>query len=943
MTSMPTSQSNEAPIRLLAQPLSVEGVDDNDPLGHVPHNLLITGTRIVIPYWADPQPNDLLWVIKRQNGTEQRLYTVTYPVPLTVPFLYFSLTPQDLALDGIAFVYYTLWKGSGGNDDPSPERQLTIDHAPPLTLLEPLFPHATLWGYWNNNTAPPLTSGGTVRIRPLADVALPGDTAAITWRGHFSLNGSGPEVVEAYGRWTKILSSTDITNGFNYVVPYQNHISLLFDNRSAVAVCELLRGGRVIAESQKGLVKIDQVIPGESGPFGLDAQGETKMTIKFVSKKQRSASTGVSAAGPFSDIAVDTLADGFLAKSVFDSGVLNINFTRTADELDGDNIDAKYREKGAAAWIDYPATIELGPISGRPVGIIPLPLEASLFAEKATSIGPTVWEFMIELFKGGGGNSEESNVLEFVADQLAPVNTKNPFRKIKPTPTPVFANGTPLPQRIIDTNWITANPNMNFTLNVGYFGRRLDDILTVWFSSGTQKIQVYSATVPASGAFSVPSNVLLGFVNGRVNISFRWDDWLTNLGEEATSAPILTLALAQPPLAKKEPLVPETDPNYSEPLYWDNFDGGIAAIVENAFIEHAQTGDQVFVVITDPDDVTNFVETAKQPWTDANLTFDLTFAALDQIFSDADEPKDATVHYEIERPGIPNAVSPAATIVLAFDIAGKKPPTPPDLLNPDPPLPVVTGASNVQNIISADDRSKPGVFKVDLGLTDPDITSEHLVKCYLVSATTPFTDFSPLVGVQKFEVPIPASTMSTLTPPSVEARWTIEKASAPGKNVNKSLPQTVEVKTIPIILPDPTIKVRNAAVRDYIECYGMTSPTSGYALGLQIKKDPLLPPGTVITVHFEAHRNAAGTDLIAGTAASAPYTIAAAGTADIAPVGAPANFKAAQPVRGALAWGKYWYTAQSGLQSSTPLIKPLDTINNSFEYCDRTAAPTALA
>lgn len=941
MTSTPTNQTAKTPIGVLAQPLSVEGVDDSDLAGHVPREILKTGTRIVIPYWLDPLPNDRLWVIKRQNGVEETIYNVQYPTPLTVKELYFDLTPAHLAVDGLMFLYYVLWKGDGGNDDHSPDRQLTIDHTPLLTFPELVAVGATLWGYWNNNTNPPLTSGGTLKVPSLINIALPGDLSVIFWRGYRTLNGSGPEVTEAYGRWEKTLSGTDITNGFNHVVPFANHISSLIDNDSAAFVCQLFRGGRIIAESEKGLVKIDRVTPGKPGPSGLSAQGETTMGIQFVPKKQRPDSTASPGAGPLADIAVDTLAGGFLAKAVLDSGILNINFTRTVDELDGDNLDVKYREKGELTWTDYPNTIELGPISGRPVGTIPLPLNAQLFAEKPTSPDSTVWELMIELFKGGGGNSEESNVLEFIVDQLAPVNTKNPPRKIKPTPAPVFTNGPPLPQRNIDRAWITANPNMNFKVVTNYFGRRLDDILTVWLISGTQRVQVYNATVDDTGEFDILSNELLQFPNGRVNISYRWADWLGNLGEESTSTPVLTLVLPLAPSVTKAPLVPKTDPNYTKTIYWEDFASPLTAIVENAFIQNAEPGDQVFVVITDPLDVTNFFETANKPWANANLPFDLDFADLYPNFTDADadDPMDLTIHCEIERAGLAsNAVSPTATFTLDLRIAGVIPPNPPDLENPDLQLPVVMGVSNVPDVIAATDRDKPGTFTVTNGLTDPDILPEHEVKCYLGNATVPFAIFSPLLAVQDFSVPIPASEMAKLTPPSDTARYTIEITGL-GKNVNKSLPKTVVVNQIPVVLPDPTIKIRNPAVRDYIECYAMTRPTSGYVLGLQIRKDPLLPPGTIITAHFEAHRNATGTDLIPGTAASAQYTIAAAGTPDVAPVGSAANFKAAQPVQGAVAYGKYWYTAQNGQQSSNPIIKQLDTINNSFQYCDLTLAP----
>jgi hypothetical protein len=181
MTSILSAQATKTPIGVLALPLSVEGVDNGDPAGHVPREILKTGTRIVIPYWPDPQPNDRLWVVKRQNSVEDTIYNVKYTTPLSIEFLYFDLTPEHLAVDGNMFLYYKIWKGDGGNGDPSPERQLTIDHTPLLTFSEPFAVHATYWGYLNNKTDPPLTSGATLRVRPLTNIATPGDSAVISW------------------------------------------------------------------------------------------------------------------------------------------------------------------------------------------------------------------------------------------------------------------------------------------------------------------------------------------------------------------------------------------------------------------------------------------------------------------------------------------------------------------------------------------------------------------------------------------------------------------------------------------------------------------------------------------------------------------------------------------------------------------------------------------
>jgi hypothetical protein len=937
---------NNPPSGVLAAPLRVEGVDDNDLDGLVPRDILVNGTRIVIPRWLDTGANDELMVFWTQNAVETIIFEQSYPDGVIEPYVYVTLTSQQMAIEGVAHVHYLIWKRGGGNPDESPSRKLTIDRTPLLTFPEPLAVHATLWGYLNNNTIPPLTSGATLRIRPLSTIALPGDVALITWRGYQTINGSGPEVVEAFGRWSKLLSNIDITNGFSYVVPFRDHISLLFDNDSAVVRCQLSRGNKMIAESEKGLVKIDRVIPGNA-LSGLNTQGETTMGIKFVPKKQRPASTAFSDIGPLADISVDTLTDGFIAKAVLDSGTLPIKFTRTADELDGDEIDVGYREKGAVDWEVYPSTIVLGPIADRPTGTIPLLLDASVFAEKQLSPGPTVWELEIELFKGGGGNTERSNTLEFTVDQLAPVNTKNPPRKIKPTPAPAFVNATPLPDRSINKDWIDNNPNMNFTVSVGYFGRRADDVLTVWLISGTQKVEFPNITVNGAGAFSIPSSALLQFPNGRINISYRWEDWLGNLGEESASTPTLTLTLPLAPSITKAPLVPKTDPNYATPIYWEDFRSTtsppgpipLTAIVENAFIQNAEPGDEVYLVFTKALDVTIFFETNKKTWANANVSFDTAFADLYPLFADADDSVDIEIKSVIVRAGLsPDAESPTAIFTFDSRVAGVIPTNPPDLNNPDLQLAVVRGFSNVPDVVAANDRDKAGTFTVTNAITDPDILPGHEVKCYLGSDTEPFATYSPLVPVQSFSVPIPANRMAKLTPPSDTARYTIEITGL-GKNVNKSLPKTVVVNQIPVVLPAPAIRIRNPANRDFIECYAMSSPTSSYVLGLQIKKDPLLPEGTVITAHFEAHANATGTQLIPNTADSKPYTIKAPDLPDVAGVGTAANFKVAQPKRGAVAYGKYWYTARGGAQSSIPIIKPLDTINNSFQYCDLTLAP----
>lgn len=930
-------------IGLFALPLTVEGIDDADIEGHVPLNILRDGTRIAIPYWPSPFMNDELWISLLQNGKETRLYEAFISPPQR-PVLYFNLTPEHLATDGIAFLYYQIWKAAGGNDDSSPHKTLTIDHTRPVVLTDATFPHATLWGYLNNKTIPPLTSGATVAIPASKEMAKAGDVAKVYWQGYASFNGSGPPVAGTYFESEKILQQQDVDLGYRAVVPFDPYVRLLVDNDSALVRWQLFRGARLLGESKENLVKVDRVTPGESGPFGLSTQGEMKMALQTIPKKQRDLSIGISGigvsdAGPLSAITIDTLTEGFIAKSVWDSGSLTFFFERTPDELDGDDFDFSFGVKGQAL-VDYERTFPLGPIAARPPTRIAFTVPSSLFPEQPTPLAPTIYTAQIKLYKGGGGNEEASNIVEFVIDQTAPFNLKNPRRDVRPNPAPVFVNRPADAQVTVNEAWraLPANANVNITMNVGYALRRLDDHLRVWLVSGTQRIQVWDAPVPATGAISFANTVFSQLPNGRVNVEFDWRDLPGNQSLTSVPTAFLTLALAQRPLLNKAPLVPKTDPNYSTAIFLDDFAAGISAIVQNAFIEHAEVGDQIHVTIEDSGDVTNFVDLPPQPWANADLTFPLLYPDLARVFADATEPKNVTIRSTITRAGMtPEVQSPDAIFTLALDYAGPTNPDLPDLVNRAMQLPVVTGASKTPNSLLPGDRNQPGTFEVVFGLTDPEITPEQTAKCYINNIL--IAEYVPFTNESKFTVNFPASVSAALPTPQTNAHWTIQKSGS-NKNVMSSLPQIVLVGGVPIPLPLPTIRIRNPANRDFIECFGMISPTSGYILGLQIPKDRLLPPGKTITAHFAAYRDLAGTQLITGTESSQDYVIKTADLPDVAPVGSPAVFKTAQPARGAIAFGKYWYTTDiNGQQTSAPVIKPLDTISNSFNYCDLAVAP----
>lgn len=147
------------------------------------------------------------------------------------------------------------------------------------------------------------------------------------------------------------------------------------------------------------------------------------MAIKIVPRTPRPDFIGVKNFDPLADIAIDTLAEGLIAKSVLDTGFVTINFTRTADEFDKDELELEYGVKGQGLTL-WDQKILLGEVSSRPVGTIPIRLPASLFPEQPTPAEPTPYQVMFQLYKAGGGVNEPSNVLDFVIDQTAPFGSK---------------------------------------------------------------------------------------------------------------------------------------------------------------------------------------------------------------------------------------------------------------------------------------------------------------------------------------------------------------------------------------------------------------------------------------------------------------------------------------------------------------------------------------
>ncbi|EJM22484.1 hypothetical protein [Pseudomonas sp. GM25] len=272
--SIPTNKTttsagtvNSAGGGILADIIKVDGVDPSDVEGNLTPPESTGGTIARVPRWkdysADPKRPDRLQVFFEQLGIITTIHDKPY-VPVSITEIQIPLTALLLSKSGVAWLYY-LVTDADGNDDPAPRRKLTIDHTqiPVQPLPEVKFPHATLWGYWNCIILPALSGGGWIEVLPQV-IGSPKDFYILEWRGCKSLNGVG-EVSETFGTFERELSAEDNSKGFRMLIPYQRFIKPLTPGvviQSALVVGKIYSGGKLVAQSESALVKIDTTIPG---------------------------------------------------------------------------------------------------------------------------------------------------------------------------------------------------------------------------------------------------------------------------------------------------------------------------------------------------------------------------------------------------------------------------------------------------------------------------------------------------------------------------------------------------------------------------------------------------------------------------------------------------------------------------------------------------------
>ena len=255
---------------VFAVPLTVDGIDSNNPDDPVPLYILLNGTIARVPRWehysTTPERRDRLIVTWEQDGAKTVIFDQSYPGPITQKEFEIPITPQRLGTDGVALLYYEVRDADQNPDPASAPVKLIIDHSqvPVERLKEALFPHATMYGYLNCNTVPKLYLGVTVKVPPQT-VGKSGDICKLQWQGYRELNGVDP-IDNTFIELTKELMDADIRNGFDMVFPFRPCVHLLIDKDSALVVYRFYRGNVLFAESEPALVKIDRVRSGETLP-----------------------------------------------------------------------------------------------------------------------------------------------------------------------------------------------------------------------------------------------------------------------------------------------------------------------------------------------------------------------------------------------------------------------------------------------------------------------------------------------------------------------------------------------------------------------------------------------------------------------------------------------------------------------------------------------------
>ncbi|WP_426205910.1 hypothetical protein [Pseudomonas sp. TWP3-1] len=261
-------------VGIFALPLTIDGVGADQVL---PADAHINGVTLRIPPWVAPTlkpgTRDLLEVWIREPGasSETRFHSSTYPFPVVFPGS-IHLPAQYLQLIGSCTLRYRVTAGDTGNEDDAIPQDFILRRSIPINLKEVTFPNATLWGYFNCTTSPPIWVVVIIRVPAQPGRFRANDVCELDWGGFTTLNGVNAIPGTAL-RLPKTLSQQEATSpqGFDFRIEsihYDKHIKPMEINASALASYTLYRNGVALGKSAVELVKFDRGIPGQSVSCG---------------------------------------------------------------------------------------------------------------------------------------------------------------------------------------------------------------------------------------------------------------------------------------------------------------------------------------------------------------------------------------------------------------------------------------------------------------------------------------------------------------------------------------------------------------------------------------------------------------------------------------------------------------------------------------------------
>ncbi|KAA0983451.1 hypothetical protein FQ192_29880 [Pseudomonas sp. ANT_J12] len=263
---------------VLALPLTIDGVDPNDPLQVIPAVASTVGATLRIPRWSpslDPLKSDLLeiWVLQPGDTTEVRFYNTLFPVPVVFPAS-ITLPAQYLQRAGTLRLRYRTTLGDNDNEDTSLPQTFTvsppvaINLEPPKFIVESSYNDEFIFkGYLNCRVRPRIWERVLLQIPAQPGRFSGNDELTMDWQGFNKLNGEDP-IVGTEGQFTKILTQAEANSptGFIFVVgsdKYDKHIKPIAFG-SAKAFYTLYRNNVPLGRSGTDTVKIDRKISGSN-------------------------------------------------------------------------------------------------------------------------------------------------------------------------------------------------------------------------------------------------------------------------------------------------------------------------------------------------------------------------------------------------------------------------------------------------------------------------------------------------------------------------------------------------------------------------------------------------------------------------------------------------------------------------------------------------------